>query len=298
MELRHIRYFLVLAEELHFGRAAKKLYISQPPLSRQIKELEEEIGVTLLLRDNKRVTLTEAGTYFYSEVKNILLKIDSVKQQANQIYRSYAGEIRIGYISSVNKSILGKLIQHLQCNYPYLQTKLYELSTEKQIHALENGKMDIGIVRAPNTSPNLITTKLYEDDFCIALPKQMTIPANYSEFSDYSFITYHSNMVPVYHNQILAFCAKLGFQPNIRHECNNISSILELVHLTAGISVVPKSVQNQYNHLDIQFLSIENLNVKTEILLAHPKEPEHPVFPILKDLMLNLFANPNSISTK
>jgi DNA-binding transcriptional LysR family regulator len=289
MEVRHLRYFLVLAEELHFGRAAKRLFMSQPPLSRQIKELEVEIGVVLLLRNNKRVELTEAGKFFLKEARDLLQKLDAVKQQTNQIYHSFAGEIKIGYISSADKTRLGKLIQNLQDNYPYLQTKLFELSTEKQINALENGKMDIGIIRAPNPSPRLVTTKLYDDGFCLAFPKAIPIPSDFSTLSAYPFISYHANSVPVYHNQILAFCAKLGFAPNLRHECNNMSSILELVHLNAGISVVPQSVQYQYRHLAIQFHNAENLTIRTEILLAHRRNPEHPVFPILKELMLTLF---------
>lgn len=292
MELRHLRYFIMLAEELHFGKASKRLFISQPPLSRQIKELETELGASLFMRNNKRVELTEAGVYFLEKSKDILDGLESAKQQVKQISNSLAGELKIGYISSVDKNKLGHLIQNLQVTHPYLQTKMHELRTSKQISALEHGKLDIGIIRAPNHSPQLITDHLYEDRFCIAVPKGFAVPSDLTELATYPFISYHANYAPVYHNLMMAFCAKLGFTPRLRHECNNISSILELVHLKAGISIVPLSVEQQYKHLDIQFLSIDANDIKTEILLAYSKETKHPAVQILREDILTLFSKP------
>ena len=123
MELRHIRYFLTLAQELHFGKAAQKLCISQPPLSRQIKDMESELGVQLFLRDNKRVVLTVAGEHFKKEAAAILAQLELLKQQTNQIYHSFAGEIKISYTSSINKSKLGHLIQRIDEKYPFLKAK-------------------------------------------------------------------------------------------------------------------------------------------------------------------------------
>src|SRR5690606_8929516 len=136
MELRHIRYFLVLAEELHFGRAAQKLCISQPPLSRQIKELETELGVLLFLRENKRVKLTEAGIHFKKESAQVLSQIEVIKQQTNKIYHSLAGDIKISYTSSIDKKLLGRLIKQLNESYPFLKAKFFELSSDQQIRLL------------------------------------------------------------------------------------------------------------------------------------------------------------------
>lgn len=291
MELRHLRYFLILAEELHFGNAAKRLFISQPPLSRQIKELEKELGVVLFFRDNKRVELTEAGKFFQKEAEALIKKLESVQRQTHQIYHSLAGEINIGYISSVDKVKLGQLIQKLQQHYPYIQTKLFELSTIKQINALDNGKLDIGIIRAPSSSPHLITEKLYEDGFCLAVPNSFNIPSVFSALAEQPFISYHAKYAPVYHNEMLAYCAQLGFMPTLHHECNNISSILELVHLNTGISVVPQSVQWQYKHLAVRFVNVDNISIKTDILLAHAKKCEHPIIPIIREFILDLFRN-------
>lgn len=289
MEIRHLRYFILLAEELHFGKAAKRLFISQPPLSRQIKELEQELGVVLFLRDNKRVELTAAGKFFLHEAQEILHKLESAKHQAHQIHHALAGEIKIGYISAVDKTKLGQLIQQLQIAHPMLQTKIYELRTEKQIDALQQGKLDIGIIRAPNTSPLLQTEKLYDDGFCLVLPQAMEIPTDFSKLDAYPFISYHARHAPVYHDLMMAFCAQLGFRPTFRHACNNIASILELVHLNAGISVVPLSVRSQYKHLQVQFIALEDNTVHTEILLAYPKKVTHPAFEVLQSQILSLF---------
>lgn len=290
MELRHLRYFLMLAEELHFGKAAKRLFISQPPLSRQIKELEEELGAILFFRDNKRVELTEAGKFFRKEAEVLMQRLASVQQQTHQIHHSMAGEIRMGYISSVDKSKLGLLIQKLHKIYPYIQTKLFELSTIRQIKALENGKLDIGIIRAPNSSPYLITESLYKDGFCLAVPGSFELPTTFSALAAQPFISYHAKYAPVYHNEMLAYCAQMGFMPTLHHECNNISSILELVHLNTGISVVPQSVQYQYTHLAIQFINPHETTIKTDILMAYGKESEHPALPIMRQFIIDLFG--------
>lgn len=290
MELRHLRYFLMLAEELHFGNAAKRLFISQPPLSRQIKELEKELGVVLFFRDNKRVELTESGKFFQKEAHALLRKLESVQRQTHQIYHSLAGEINIGYISAIEKSKLGLLIQKLQKIYPYIQTKLFELSTVRQVEGLESGKLDIGIIRAPNPSPYLVTESLYEDGFCLAVPTTFELPTRFSALAEQPFISYHAKYAPAYHNEVLAYCAQLGFMPTLHHECNNISSILELVHLHAGISVVPQSVQYQYAHLDIRFINMEQTSIRTAILMAYRTESEHPVIPVIRELILDLFG--------
>ncbi len=290
MELRHLRYFLILAEELHFGKAAKRLFISQPPLSRQIKELEQELGITLFLRDNKRVTLTDAGRYFAEEAANTLKQLNFAKQQAAQIHDSLAGEVRIGYISSIDKQKLGMLIQHLQTRYPYLQTKLYELSSDRQIDALNNRQMDIGIIRAPSLSPNIRVEKLYDDGFALVYASDYTLPEDLVRLTSFPFISYHADYAPMYHQQMLSCCAQLGFIPNLRHACNNIASILELVHVGSGISIVPQSVRMQYQHLHLNFLNLDEPSLKTDILLAYAKEQKHPAFSELRDLIKTLFS--------
>jgi len=290
MELRHLRYFQVLAEELHFGHAARRLFISQPPLSRQIKELEQELAVTLFLRDNKRVQLTDAGKYFLQEVHGIFNKLETAKVQAGRIHHALAGVIKIGYISSIDKKKLGELTRQIQLAHPFIKTQLFELPTAKQIQALEAGRLDVGIIRGPNPSAALTAEKLYEDGFCLAMPGKTALPNDISALEQLPFISYHVSAVPVYHAQMLAFAAQMGFTPQLRYECNNISSILELVHLGAGISIVPGAVKSQYDHLDIQFYTPALSTILTQVMLAAQRAQQHPAFEAIRALIIPLFG--------
>jgi len=149
MELRHLLYFKTVAEQLHFRNAAQKLFISQPPLSRQIKELEDELGVLLFTRKNRRVNLTDAGAYFKQEVDAIFARLEESKSIVRQIHKSESGELKIGYISSVYQSHLADVLIAMRDVFPHIKTNLFEIPTLTQIKALEQGSLDVGILRAP-----------------------------------------------------------------------------------------------------------------------------------------------------
>ncbi|MEO6849180.1 MAG: LysR family transcriptional regulator, partial [Mucilaginibacter sp.] len=129
MELRHLLYFKTVAEELHFSNAALKLFISQPPLSRQIKELEEELGVQLFTRKNKRVSLTDAGKYFHKEVNDIFTRLEETTSMVKQIHKCESGELKIGYISSVYQSHLADVLKAMRNAFPHIKTCLFEVPT-------------------------------------------------------------------------------------------------------------------------------------------------------------------------
>ena len=139
MEIRHLKYFMAVAEELNFTKAAEKLYISQPPLSRQIKELELALDARLFDRNNKRVLLTDAGKYFKKEVEGVLQQLEKIKITTHKIATHTSGEFRIGYISSTFSGTIAALLAQLTTLYPYVNFKLFELPTIKQIIALEKG---------------------------------------------------------------------------------------------------------------------------------------------------------------
>jgi DNA-binding transcriptional LysR family regulator len=127
MELRHLKYFLAVAEELNFTKAAEKLFISQPPLSRQIIELEEEIQAKLFIRNNKKVALTEAGEYFEKEVQNLFKDLERISVKTKKIAENVSGEFRIAYISSIYSAVISELIKHLKEQFPYVNFKLFEV---------------------------------------------------------------------------------------------------------------------------------------------------------------------------
>ncbi|WP_336834895.1 LysR family transcriptional regulator [Sphingobacterium siyangense] len=266
MEIRHLIYFKTVAEELHFGRAAERLFMSQPPLSRQIKDLEDELGVILFFRTNKRVELTEAGKYFLEEVVEILQNIEHSKTITKQIHNNISGEFKLGYISSTPKKMLATVLKQIQLKFPYLRVSLFETSTQKQKLALENGKLDLGIMRAPIYSSELLTTSLFEDPMVIV--GQSQVEFNAINFFNESFISFNQKYASEYHRLVINTCNRMGFEPKIVHQSNSMSSILELVSQGLGLAVVPSSTIKQYPHLNLKIMKLEDMDSKTEVILV------------------------------
>ncbi|MCF3111373.1 LysR family transcriptional regulator [Niabella sp. CC-SYL272] len=283
MEIRHLVYFHMLAKELHFGRAAAKLFISQPPLSRQIRELEAELGLLLFERNNKRVALTEAGRYFLSESTALLQQLEKAKLKARQIHDSLAGTFRLGYISSAPRSILAQVLKTIKVQYPFLRVNLYEAATQRQRAALESGTLDLGIARAPVLAPQLEQRLLLTEYFCLAKPKGKKIPLR--ELATQSFVSFNKDYAPDYHQQFLYCCHQLGFEPQVIHECNNMPSILELVAGGMGLAIVPQSVRKLFRFTDLDFVPLRQLPVRTETMLVFDPENRQPALPVFVALL-------------
>ncbi len=280
MEIRHLLYFKTVAEELHFTKAATKLFISQPPLSRQIKELEEELDVMLLVRNNKRVALTNAGKYFKSEVDALFARLAESKEVVRKIHKGVSGEFKIGYISSVYQSQLAEILKLMHQEFPYLKTSLFEVPTLAQIKALEHGDLDVGILRAPVLSEKLRVDPLFFDPFVVVTPlREHQIADGY--LADYlskrPFIFFNKEFAPQYNQKLIEICQRLGFTPDITHEANNVHSILQLVEAGLGVSILPLSLKKQYAQLNVSFIEIEDIPINTEVVLAYKESNRNEV---------------------
>lgn len=277
MELRHLRYFLAVAEELNFTKASEKLFISQPPLSRQIKELEKELGAKLFERNNKRVTLTEAGKYFKDGIVCQLQDLESIVLRTKKISENVNGEYRVGYISSTFSDKINKLVQFLTEKYPFLKIKLYEVSTVKQILALEQNKLDLGIIRAPLISTKIISKLWFKDSYSLVFNNNLNKNiASLVDMKDSVFVFFNKDYAPVYYNSLVEICSQYGFVPNVVHESNNINSIIQLVRNGLGISIVPSSLKNSHTYAELSFLDLDN-KFSTDVLLATPKNEESEI---------------------
>lgn len=271
MEIRHLIYFKTVAEHLHFRNAANALFISQPPLSRQIKELEEELGARLFTRSNKRVALTDAGKYFLSETLKLLASLEESKHTVKQIHEMESGELKIGYISSLYQPHMAEVLKAMRINFPHVKTSLYERPTIKQIEALEQGRLDVGILRAPVHSDKLKVKSLFFDPFMLVMPVGKEKFKNDEDLAAFiknkPFIFFNKEYAPHYHDSLMEICNRLGFSPNIIHEANNVHSILQLVEAGLGISILPLSVKNK--NANLRFIPLHNIPVKTEVVLAY-----------------------------
>jgi DNA-binding transcriptional LysR family regulator len=275
MELRHIKYFLKLAEELSFVRAAEKLFISQPPLSRQIKELENEIGAQLFERNNKRVVLTDAGKFYEKEMREVVNNIDRINSQTKKISENQSGEFRIAYVSSTFSGDISALIQFLSAQYPYVNFRLYEVPTVKQIAALEEGKIDLGIVRAPILSPKITTQLWFKDSFSLVFNNNLYAIQSEQEIenlSETTFVFFNKEYAPQYYDNLVEICVKFGFAPKVVHESNNISSIIQLVKNGLGVSIVPTNILKSHSSPELGFIELNSVHLYTDILLATPKD--------------------------
>lgn len=274
MELRHLRYFLTLAEELSFTKASAKLFIAQPPLSRQIKELETELNAKLFNRNNKRVELTEAGKFYQKEIYLLMQSLDKINLKAEKISQNISGEFRIAYISSTFSGDITELVKFLSSKYPFVNFRLYEVPTVEQVLGLEQGKIDLGIIRAPLYSPEINTRLWFRDSFSLVFNRNKVNISSEKEIKklkDETFVFFNKEYAPFYYDTLIEICAKYGFAPKIVHESNNISSIIQLVKNGLGISIVPTNIVKSHNYPDLGFLELKKLNLFTDILLATPK---------------------------
>ena len=281
MELRHLLYFKTVAEELNFTKAAAKLHISQPPLSRQIKELEEELSAQLFIRNNKRVSLTDAGRYFKGEVDVIFDKIEETKSVTREIHANISGELKIGYISSVYQSYLAEVLKAMHEEFPYLKTSLFEVPTMHQVRDLEQGKLDVGILRAPIMSDKLTVNSLYFDPFVVVIPFTDRTFQNQEELATFlkkrPFIFFNKDFAPNYNQKLMEICQRMGFTPDITHEANNVHSILQLVEANLGVSILPLTLKKQYDKMKLSFIELNNIPVHTEVVLAYKQTNKNPV---------------------
>jgi DNA-binding transcriptional LysR family regulator len=290
MELRHLKYFLAVAEELNFTKAAEKLFISQPPLSRQIIELEEEIQARLFIRNNKKVELTEAGKYLQKEVKELFLNLESITLKTKKIAGNVSGEFRIAYISSIYAAVISELIQYLKEQFPYVNFKLYEVSTSKQIAALEQEKIDLGIIRSPVKSPKIKSQLWFRDGFSVVynnslihLNSEKDIP----KLQDETFVFFNKEYAPHYYEVLLELCAFYGFTPKVVHESNNINSIVQLVKSGLGVSIVPSNIAKNNENSQLGFIELKKVNLFTDVSLITSKKDDSEITKSAVAFLLN-----------
>ncbi|TDX12582.1 LysR family transcriptional regulator [Flavobacterium sp. S87F.05.LMB.W.Kidney.N] len=290
MELRHLKYFLAVAEELNFTKASEKLFISQPPLSRQIAELEEELQAKLFMRNNKKVELTEAGKYFEKEVKTLFQDLERISLKTKKIAENISGEFRIAYISSIYSAVISDLIKHLKSQFPYVNFKLFEVSTTKQITALEQGKIEMGIIRSPIQSPKIKAHLWFQDGFSIVFNKnmiQLKSEKDILDLRDETFVFFNKDYAPHYHEVLLELCAFYGFTPKIIHEANNINSIVQLVKNGLGISIVPSNIAKSNQDSEIGFIELKKVNLFTDVSLITSKEDDSEITKTAVAFLLN-----------
>jgi len=291
MELRHLRYFLKVAEELHFGKAAEKLFIAQPPLSRQIKQLEEELGVMLFERTKKRVQLTAQGSYLKEEAAKVLAQIESMRNHLPLVEDGAEGGIKIGYVGSAMHSILPAVFAEIRRNLPGVHMSLSELKNLDQIAGLKYGNIDIGFIRTPITTEGLDIQPIYSETLSVivplAHPSARSKSFHVAQLAGEPFIAFCRDCAPWLFDSIIALCNREGFSPRIVHESSQVNSIVRLVESGIGYSIVPSSVKNGYN-LGVRFQELADCPERAELALAYDSNTRTLTSERVIDLVLKL----------
>ena len=279
MELRHLSYFKAVAEELNFRKAAERLFISQPGLSRQIKQLEELLEVKLFERDQKHVELTVAGNYLKGEVDFVLNHLEMTKSQLKLIASGKIGELRIGFLGSASNQVLPDLLSKLNSQQPLISTSLEELSNAVQVEMIEKDKLDLGFVRLASVPSDLEMKVVLRDSFSLVVPKDHPIQIqdfhSVNQFRDESFVLFSSDYSNLYYEQIIGICKDAGFSPRIRHKSVHALTIFKLVENGMGVAIVPTSLKEGYE-LNVRFMQVPNIPQFTELSAIWKAENRNP----------------------
>jgi DNA-binding transcriptional LysR family regulator len=242
--LDQVRSFVAVAEELHFGRAAERLQMTQPPLSRQIQKLEKSVGATLLARDNRRVELTVAGRAFLDEAYRLLSLVDSAGDLARRVDSGTAGVVRLGFTAVSAISILGPLLRHLTATLPDVDVLLHERVTRAQVEGIRRAELDIGLARPPFDTEALSSRVVLREPLLAVVPDQHPLadvdrPLTPDDFEGLQVIAYDPQQARYFHELVVRFLTNA--HPRIEQRVHQILTAVLLVAAGRGVTLVPAS---------------------------------------------------------
>lgn len=251
MELRHLRYFVAVAEELHFGRAAQRLHMAQPPLSQQIKQLEAELGFQLFCRTKRSVQLTAAGDRFLTDTYSLFQRLDQSIEAGRRISRGEQGKLVVGFVSSAAYSVLPPILQRFRAGFPAIALTLQELTTNVQIQQLQDNRLDVGFVRPPleaGISAVLSQREILREPFVVAIAQSHPLAEReqvaIADLASEPFILFPRPRAPGLYDQVISLCQQAQFSPNVAQEAVQMQTIVSLVAAEIGVALVPESLRN------------------------------------------------------
>lgn len=248
MELRHLRYFVVLAEELHFGRAARRLAISQPPLSVAIRQLEDSVGARLFERNSKTVRLTAAGTALRASAHSLLRDAEDALTQARDVAQGISGHLRIGFVGAMLYRGLPQALKRFQAAHPAVRVTLAELNSGAQMAELLQDRMDVGFAHTRRVPSELQCRLLVSEPFVACLPAEHRLARKrriaVADLREDAFVLFSQSASPDYHARILSICGDAGFWPEVRQEVRHWLAVVSLVSQGMGVALVPDAMRH------------------------------------------------------
>lgn len=282
IELRQLRYFVAVAQELHFGRAAQLLHMTQPPLSQAIQALEQLLGVPLFIRNTRNITLSAAGLALLPEAKRLLQQAQALPQLAQRAAAGEVGQLSLGFISIADYSILPPALTQFRTQHHDVNIFLQEATSNTQLDMLEKGVIDAGLLIPP--IPHHLHTlieykKIIEEPLILAIHESLAQRKNahrLESYQDLPIILFPRTIAPALHDTILACFSDVQLTPVIAQEAIQMQTIIALVSANMGIALVPQSVSN-LKRPGVIYKQLKNVNATVEIGIAWRKENTSPV---------------------
>ena len=294
MQLTHLRYFVAVADERHFGRAAERLHMAQPPLSQAIRRLEAELGVELLHRTTRRVELTDAGRAYLARARAILADLDDAGHEARRVAAGAVGHLAIGCVGSVTYSLLPALSRHLAIELPGVDFSFRgEMLAPDQVAALRSGEIDLALLRPPVADLSLAVTPLRRDRLVVAVPADHPL-ARRSELAvadlrEAALIVHSADRRSVMYDVVLGLFRDAGLDPHVRHQVGETSTLITLVAGGLGVAIVPEPVTALA--LDgVAYRRLSQPQAGVDLALAHRADRAEPhlarTIELIKGLMV------------
>lgn len=277
MDLKQLRYFVAVAEELHFGRAATRLFISQPALSFDIKKLESQLGIQLLTRNNKSVSLTNAGQVLLDEARYLLLRAEQARRLTQRSAQGFAGRLSVGFVNSILHRGLPQAVKRFELEHPDTEVVMMEMNSAEQVQAVQRGQLDIGFVHGSPSATHLHCEPLLAEPFLCCLPQGHRLAQHaqidLAQLADDDFILFPRNVSPHYHDLIIARCVAAGFSPRIRHETRLWQTVVAMVAYDMGVALVPQTLAMTWQH-GVHYCEIQGHGALSEIhAIRHAHKP-------------------------
>ena len=292
IELRPLRYFVAVAEEMHFGRAAARLHMTQPPLSQTIQALESQLGTPLFSRTRRSVALTAAGRALLPEAQRLLMQAESLPALVQRAAAGESGQLRLAFVSSADYSVLPVALREFRSAYPAVQIDLREATSDVQLEELAAGNIDLGILIPP--VPDKLKTILdyfpvLTEPLVLALPADSKLATATRKVSLKScaglpLIIFPRRLAPALHDQILGCFREAGLTPSIEQEAIQMQTIVGLVAAGLGIALVPQSVSN-LKRPGVEYRALKEASPLVEIGLAWRRDNTSPVLQAFLDLI-------------
>ncbi|MBS1992398.1 MAG: LysR family transcriptional regulator [Cyanobacteria bacterium SZAS LIN-3] len=279
MEIRHLRYFLAVAEELNFSRAAARLNMAQPPLSQQIMQLESHLGVQLFERETRPIRLTVAGLTLLEQARPLIKRFDQLELKLQLMGSGDTGSLAIGFVSSAMYELLPDVLKNFRARYPRVHVDLTELTGLEQEEALHEHSIDVAFIRGTSSDPDFVGEVVVEEPLVVAVPSQWELAKKDSvalkSLSKEPFIVFPTKPDPSFANFIKSLCRQAGFEPRVMQEANELQTAVSLVASGIGISLMPASVQ-MLQRRGVSYVTLKEPAPRTVISVLHRKNDPGP----------------------